>query len=344
MVVFLCPICNDSLRKSHVEAHFHRCRGCTAVSCMDCHKEFDKSSFKTHTSCITESEKYDKMHASLKKNGSTKQELWTSAVKNAIRSCNIQDNFMRKVLNDLESCNNLPCKKPKFEVCQLDEKKEPLTEPKNKRFCADAVCSESLDLNGSVAGYQSPNFNPSFSIKKALRQLLKECDSPTPFSELRPKLYSLYLASVPPTSTTKTKKQFKQSLLSILSSGKYGQYSPTDGLVYTSKSPTHTAVENNKGETDKASQTTVCDLDESVVEQPALGISQLAWDIVNENGKRIRLTKLRKQLLSRYSTMQDGVGKRLTDEKLQRRLNKVLASDCLLTLSDDCKYVMLKDQ
>ncbi|KAF7233919.1 hypothetical protein EG68_10713 [Paragonimus skrjabini miyazakii] len=214
MVVFLCPICNDSLRKSHVEAHFHRCRGCTAVSCMDCHKEFDKSSFKAHTSCITETEKYDKLHASVKKNGSAKQELWTSAVQNAIRSCNIQDNFIRKVLKDLESCNNLPYKKPKFEnflkskyyrICptkiafiwnllndhyqrQLDETKEPLAEPKNKRFRADAVSSESLDLNGTVAGHQSPNFNPSFSIKKAIRQSIKECDGPIPFSEFRSKV------------------------------------------------------------------------------------------------------------------------------------------------------------
>ncbi|KAF8570511.1 hypothetical protein P879_00212 [Paragonimus westermani] len=370
MVVFLCPVCNDSLRKNCVETHFRRCRGCTAVSCMDCHKEFDKSSFKTHTSCITESEKYDKLHASVKKSGSTKQELWTSAVRNAIRSCNIQDNFIQKVLKDLESCSNLPYKKPKFEnflkskyyrICptkitliwnllndhyqrQSNEKTEPLAEPKNKRFRADAVSPESLDLNGSVAGLQPPNSSPNFSIKKAIRQSVKECDGPIPFSELRSKLYSLYLASVPPTSTTKTKKQFKQSLLSILSSGKYGQYSPTDGLVYSSKSPIHEALEKNERETDKNSQTPVCDLDESVVEQPALGMSQLALDIVNENGKRIRLTKLRKQLLSRYTTMRGGAGKLPTEEKLQRRLDKVLTSGRLLILSDDCKYVMLKDQ
>ncbi|KAA3682171.1 uncharacterized protein DEA37_0005942, partial [Paragonimus westermani] len=230
---------------------------------------------------------------------------------------------------------------------QSDEKKEPPVEPKNKRFRADAVYSESFDLNGSVADHQPPNSSPNFSIKKAIRQSVKECDSPIPFSELRSKvttLYSLYLASVPPASTTKTKKQFKQSLLSILSSGKYGQYSPTDGLVYSSKSPIHEAVEKNERETDKNSQTPVCDLDESVVEQPALGMSQLALDIVNENGKRIRLTKLRKQLLSRYTTMRGGAGKLLTNEKLQRRLDKVLTSGHLLILSDDCKYVTLKDQ
>ncbi|KAF4517564.1 hypothetical protein B566_EDAN005128 [Ephemera danica] len=59
MVVFVCNNCNDSLKKPQVELHLSRsrCQGCS-VSCLDCHRDFDRQSVKHHIKCVTEEERY----------------------------------------------------------------------------------------------------------------------------------------------------------------------------------------------------------------------------------------------------------------------------------------------
>ena len=58
MVVFTCNNCGDSLKKNQVEKHALQSRRCANFSCMDCCKDFTLKSYKTHTSCVSEAQRY----------------------------------------------------------------------------------------------------------------------------------------------------------------------------------------------------------------------------------------------------------------------------------------------
>ncbi len=59
MVFFTCNACGESLKKNQVEKHWRqRCRGCTVLTCVDCHRDFPGDEYAGHTKCITEAEKY----------------------------------------------------------------------------------------------------------------------------------------------------------------------------------------------------------------------------------------------------------------------------------------------
>jgi cell growth-regulating nucleolar protein len=60
MVSFICDTCQDTVKKPKVPQHMQRCRGCWSLSCIDCGVSFDKQSIGSHTSCVTEEEKYHK--------------------------------------------------------------------------------------------------------------------------------------------------------------------------------------------------------------------------------------------------------------------------------------------
>lgn len=56
MVSFVCDACQDVLVKRKLDNH-----GCGAsFSCVDCSVSFPGTSYRTHTSCISEAEKYQK--------------------------------------------------------------------------------------------------------------------------------------------------------------------------------------------------------------------------------------------------------------------------------------------
>ena len=59
MVYFQCETCISTLKKNQIEKHFSfQCRQSHEFSCLTCFKFFDRQSFKEHTSCVTEDEKY----------------------------------------------------------------------------------------------------------------------------------------------------------------------------------------------------------------------------------------------------------------------------------------------
>ena len=58
MVVFQCDGCGESVKKPKAEQHVNTCRYCRALVCLDCMKRFTDDSYKQHTSCISEAQKY----------------------------------------------------------------------------------------------------------------------------------------------------------------------------------------------------------------------------------------------------------------------------------------------
>ncbi|KAH8703306.1 hypothetical protein BGW36DRAFT_287703 [Talaromyces proteolyticus] len=57
MVSFQCEGCGDVLTKKKLDPHRGRCRGAT-FSCIDCMVHFQGTDYRSHTSCMTEDQKY----------------------------------------------------------------------------------------------------------------------------------------------------------------------------------------------------------------------------------------------------------------------------------------------
>lgn len=60
MVFFICDGCGESMKKAKVDAHAAKCRQCFSVSCVDCSQSFPGDDYRTHTTCISEAERYEK--------------------------------------------------------------------------------------------------------------------------------------------------------------------------------------------------------------------------------------------------------------------------------------------
>ncbi|CDO95790.1 unnamed protein product [Kluyveromyces dobzhanskii CBS 2104] len=74
MVTFNCEVCNDTVPKKNTEKHYFRCPQ-AYYTCIDCNKTFDDGvSYKKHTQCISEDEKYQKgLYKGKKANNQNKQ-------------------------------------------------------------------------------------------------------------------------------------------------------------------------------------------------------------------------------------------------------------------------------
>ncbi|PGH03999.1 hypothetical protein AJ79_07232 [Helicocarpus griseus UAMH5409] len=57
MVSFQCENCGDVLTKKKTDPHRNQCRG-AYFSCLDCQTTFPGNSYRTHTQCISEAQKY----------------------------------------------------------------------------------------------------------------------------------------------------------------------------------------------------------------------------------------------------------------------------------------------
>ncbi|KAJ1733592.1 hypothetical protein LPJ61_001484 [Coemansia biformis] len=57
MVSFVCNYCQETLKKAKLDPHAQRCRN-ASFSCIDCNVDFAGTTYRQHTSCISETEKY----------------------------------------------------------------------------------------------------------------------------------------------------------------------------------------------------------------------------------------------------------------------------------------------
>ncbi|KAM0794353.1 hypothetical protein BDR22DRAFT_876219 [Usnea florida] len=57
MVSFSCEACGDVLTKKKLDSHHRQCQG-SSFTCLDCMTHFRGTDFRTHTSCVSEEQKY----------------------------------------------------------------------------------------------------------------------------------------------------------------------------------------------------------------------------------------------------------------------------------------------
>ncbi|GAA5995911.1 uncharacterized protein JCM10292_004824 [Rhodotorula paludigena] len=59
MVSFSCGNCGDTMKKNRLDQHAQRCRG-AYFECIDCNTTFEGTSYRAHTSCVSEEQRYHK--------------------------------------------------------------------------------------------------------------------------------------------------------------------------------------------------------------------------------------------------------------------------------------------
>ncbi len=54
MVVFICEVCNATLKKNQVDKHCGQCRNAWNFTCVECMQTFEGYDYQKHTECMTE--------------------------------------------------------------------------------------------------------------------------------------------------------------------------------------------------------------------------------------------------------------------------------------------------
>ncbi|CAF0726015.1 unnamed protein product [Adineta ricciae] len=117
MVVFHCGSCGEALKKNQVDKHIgSTCRRVQTISCIDCGKDFTRDSYKEHTKCVSEQEKYGGANYTAPTNtnkGEKKQNQWFEIVQSAINQ-NTGSAQAKILLQKLQYYPNTPRKRAKF--------------------------------------------------------------------------------------------------------------------------------------------------------------------------------------------------------------------------------------
>lgn len=98
-----------------MEKHLSHC-GSQSVSCIDCCKDFTRSSYASHNKCMTENERYGgKDYVEKGSKGDAKQKAWLDMITACMKETNLSSSATR-VWKNLESggFENIPRKKSKF--------------------------------------------------------------------------------------------------------------------------------------------------------------------------------------------------------------------------------------
>jgi cell growth-regulating nucleolar protein len=158
MVFFVCEGCNETLKKNKVDQHAARCHNCWAVSCVDCSVVFKGNDYATHTSCISEAQKYQGALYKGKAKKQSPQERWMDIVQNTTS----EDSKIQNVLGCIASYDNVPRKKAKF-----------VNFMKNSIAMHDATMIEKVwtlyheAINASQASTEQVSAAPSTSVSES---------------------------------------------------------------------------------------------------------------------------------------------------------------------------------
>ncbi|CAH8593296.1 unnamed protein product [Heterobilharzia americana] len=359
MVVFVCTQCNATLKKSNARLHLQSSRPCSVVSCVDCHKDFDKSSVDSHCVCISEKEKYDKARfmESSKNDKSHKQAEWIVKIEDLIKNC--KSTKHKKLLENLRGASNVPKKKKKFqnfmkskyrgipsqtidEIWGLLETVKPVSgynvsSVSQKRSTVEIQNEkpkpkkQKLDVNGCASHISSD----------LIKEILAQFGDQTSFKVLSKKMYCKYKTSIPSTQECMTKKEFKVKLSDFIQNSNNLTYSPTDGMVrivdngLSIKTNSHGTLDSNS-DSNKITESPIGQDDEA---HKCKKIKKIALTILRDSGGRIPLKKLVKKIRKQIVNQDDQtVGHPTKDELKEKVVNKINKSHSM-KLSDDGKWV-----
>lgn len=330
MVFFCCTACNEPLRKQVVETHFSRCRDCRTVSCMECHKDFDRKSYKVHTTCSSEFGKHNKRRSATNDNID-----WGEVIKVAIDKCPSNDHRIPPILRDLAICPNLPKKQKKFENFMASKYPRLPFELVGSIWNLLSTVKSSLlmhcgpvkqsRLDGKALELKNPctPATTRFDFNSAVSNAIVDTIGSMSLAVLTRRLYADYVSSVTSGESTWTKHQFKQELISYLESNSAFDFSPATGLIQLSGK----SLSFTNGH------------DSSLQRRKSNKMSHLITDILISKNGRIRLKRLIRKLCSLHQP--GAVLSPLSEDQILHRLEKTILKGTQFHLSKDGNYVLL---
>lgn len=365
MVVFVCSQCNATLKKSHVRNHLLSSRRCSLVSCVDCHKDFDKFSVESHCSCISEKEKYDKANylKSSKSNNNSKQAEWVRRIEDAIQNCESKRHLF--ILQNIRGNCNVPQKKKKFEnfmrskyrkipaetIEEIWKLLEPLKQKTSSNVPLKAQKYSSSDvtndepktkrqkLEDTCEAYNNclPENECHLMSLRHIQDVLTELGGKATFSSLRKQIYRTYKTSVLSPQECMTKKEFKAKLLGVIQGSEYFIFSPCDGMIsmVSDDLVTESVPRVNP---DPDISLIICQNDKPHYSE---SLKKLLINTINDAGGRISLKKLVKRASSHVLNSNDQKEVSLTKEEVKSKIVGKVNKSQSMKLSDDGKWVEL---
>ncbi|CAB0006502.1 unnamed protein product [Nesidiocoris tenuis] len=116
MVMFNCNRCSAAMKKKDVENHSFKCGGKSNinVTCIDCLKDFRGNAYESHTSCLTEDQRYGGKDAVSKPTGQ-KQNQWLGIVKEVLKQKDSLETDVLQFLKSIQHSQNIPRNRKKFQ-------------------------------------------------------------------------------------------------------------------------------------------------------------------------------------------------------------------------------------
>ncbi|KAK4470524.1 hypothetical protein MN116_006070 [Schistosoma mekongi] len=359
MVVFVCTQCNVTLKKSGVRNHLQSSRRCFMVSCVDCHKDFDKFSVSSHCVCISEKEKYDKLNylKSPRDDRNRKQAEWVSKVENAIQNC--QSKRLKLFLQNLKGNVNVPKKKKKFEnfmrskyrgiPSEVVEEMWKILEPLKHETASNISSTPTKHFpHESLSGEPEPKKQKlekkcDFLSFDYVLNILTELGGNALFSDVRRKIYKTYTADINFSQECMTKKEFKAKLLDVIQSSEYFTFSPSNGMVSISSDDLRTKSNSCVNQNANISPSKGVDAHSHQNDKTSdwKSIKRLLISIINDAGGRISLKKLVGKVLLHILSSNDQKETNINKDEVKSKIVDKVSKSHSMKLSDDRKYVEL---
>ncbi|TNN08279.1 Cell growth-regulating nucleolar protein [Schistosoma japonicum] len=359
MVVFVCTQCNVTLKKSGAQNHLKSSRRCSMVSCVDCHKDFDKFSIASHCVCISEKEKYDKLNylKSSKGDKNSKQAEWVSKVENAIQNC--QSKRLKFFLQNLKGNFNVPKKKKKFENFmrskyrgipgEVVEEMWKILEPLKLEITSNVSSNSEKDFpHESLKDESKPKKQKleekcDFLSRDYVLNILSELGGSALFSDVRRKIYKTYTIDIHSSQECMTKKEFKTKLLDVIQSSECFTFSPSSGMISISSDDLRTQSNSCSNQNANISPSKGFDTlsHQNDKTHDRKSIKRLLIPIIHDAGGRISVKKLVKKVSLHILSSNDQKETNANKDELKSKIMNKVSRSHSMKLSDDRKYVEL---
>ncbi|GAO47158.1 hypothetical protein SAICODRAFT_33356 [Saitoella complicata NRRL Y-17804] len=146
MVSFVCEVCQDTVKKPKLDQHRSRCHG-AYFTCVDCNTTFNgPAAYKSHTSCVSEAQRYQKaLYKPTKKELKKQQQEVVSAPAVEAKKVVEEKEESKKRSHDEMETESAPAEKKSKE--SKKDKKEKKSESDIVATLSDLVGDESLSLH-----------------------------------------------------------------------------------------------------------------------------------------------------------------------------------------------------
>jgi len=342
MVYFTCDACGEQLKKPSVEKHYtQKCRDCYKLTCIDCMKDFYGDEYQSHTSCMSEDQRYSKEgrggwdpSKGQGHKGEKKQNAWVSNLRSILAEADGLDSDVKTIVNTIMDHENIPRKKPKFVNFV-------------KNIMRNKARPHSIDKTWDLfsQALKAPEAESETKMEISEEKLAncdKEIEVETKAKEKKKKKKSKDVESSEDVSNdSKKKKKMKATV-------ETGSEETSEKENVEVKSKKKKKKEKEEAELEQQSLKRKRDEDMEVEEDEETSAKKkkkkFDWDetisnvLMRKEGNEMKLNKLKKKCISEFMSQNEGT--HLTAEEIGAKFDKKLKKKKYRVLKDKVKLCL----